>query len=303
MSKLKIILDTYEIYLDLPLTLTKLTHHLLTKYSISRPTFKYLDEDKEFLTVNREDEFAEAIKFLVPQNQGLIVEEKTRTSRDLNEMIKFQDKSCGITNKEVPSQTKFVEYVEKSSEINVSYIDIGLDASEDISASLIHSSSQIPKMEKFSKVIGNEYSEKSTSSYKEMKSEASEVFMEEPNEDFSLQNMRKAIRDEISLLGSFYRVQHSFDVFCCNCFIKPIVGIRYKCTQCVGFSLCEDCEEKIDHEHSLLKLKVPEIGEEKEKVVGRIRDLGFKDMEKVRKVAQECEYDYVRSVARLLGVE
>lgn len=303
MSKLKITLDTYEIYLDLPLTLTKLTHHLLTKYSISRPTFKYLDEDREFLTVNREDEFAEAIKFLVPHNQGLIVEERTRTSRDLNEMIKFQDKSCGITNKEVPSQTKSVEYVEKSSEINVSYIDIGLDASEDISVSLIHSSSQIPKTEKFSKVIGNEYSEKSTSSVKEMKSEASEVFMEETNEDFSLQNMRKAIRDEISLLGSYCRVQHSFDVSCCNCFIKPIVGIHYKCTQCVGFSLCEDCEEIFEHEHSLLKLKVPEKIDEKVKVVGKIRALGFKDMEKVMRMAEECGFDYVRTMARLLGVE
>ncbi|OMJ78849.1 hypothetical protein SteCoe_21250 [Stentor coeruleus] len=303
MSKLKITFDTYELYLDLPLTLTKLANHLLTKYSISRPTFKYLDEDREFLTVNREDEFAEAIKFLVPHNEGLIVEEKTRSSRDLNEMIKFQDKSCGITNKEVPSQTKAVEYVEKSSEINISYIDIGLDVSEDISGSLIHSSSQIPKMEKFSKVIGNEYSEKSTSSVKEMKSEASEVFMEEPNEDFSLQSMRKAIRDEISLLGSFCRVQHSSDVSCCNCYIKPIVGIRYKCTQCSGFSLCEDCEEIVDHEHSLLKLKVPENLDEKTKVVEKIIALGFKDVDKVKKIAKECGYDYVKTMTRLLGVE
>ena len=51
-------------------------------------------------------------------------------------------------------------------------------------------------------------------------------------------------------------------VECQGCAMSPIAGIRYKCPTCVNFNLCESCEEKIDHDHPLLKIK--KILEEKE---------------------------------------
>jgi len=45
---------------------------------------------------------------------------------------------------------------------------------------------------------------------------------------------------------------------CCKyCNMNPINGIRYKCPTCVDFNLCENCEQKIPHDHPLLKVRKP----------------------------------------------
>ena len=40
-----------------------------------------------------------------------------------------------------------------------------------------------------------------------------------------------------------------------GCKVKPVKGIRYECPHCLGFSLCENCEERIPHEHNLVKIR------------------------------------------------
>ena len=42
---------------------------------------------------------------------------------------------------------------------------------------------------------------------------------------------------------------------CDVCKIHPIKGIRYHCLECKDFDLCEKCEEKVNHEHPLYKIK------------------------------------------------
>jgi hypothetical protein len=37
--------------------------------------------------------------------------------------------------------------------------------------------------------------------------------------------------------------------------MNPIIGIRYKCIECPTFNFCSSCEEKIEHQHNLLKMK------------------------------------------------
>lgn len=46
---------------------------------------------------------------------------------------------------------------------------------------------------------------------------------------------------------------------CNECGINNIKGIRYKCTKCLNFNLCEKCEENTDHDenHILLKIRNP----------------------------------------------
>jgi hypothetical protein len=48
-----------------------------------------------------------------------------------------------------------------------------------------------------------------------------------------------------------------YGVTCDGCGMKPIEGVRYKCTVCPNFDLCSKCEEKNQHpsDHTLLKLK------------------------------------------------
>jgi len=47
-------------------------------------------------------------------------------------------------------------------------------------------------------------------------------------------------------------------VKCDGCGVKPIVGVRYKCSICHNFDYCERCEETVDHPHAFLKIKSPE---------------------------------------------
>ena len=46
---------------------------------------------------------------------------------------------------------------------------------------------------------------------------------------------------------------------CMKCFKNPIKGLRYKCSTCHGYNLCEDCEEKNaetgEHNHLFIKIR------------------------------------------------
>lgn len=54
-----------------------------------------------------------------------------------------------------------------------------------------------------------------------------------------------------------------YNTFCNNCKINNITGIRYKCTICSDYDLCEDCESYNLHNHHIfLKIKEPSIFEE-----------------------------------------
>jgi len=50
---------------------------------------------------------------------------------------------------------------------------------------------------------------------------------------------------------------------CDGCSVAPIVGIRYKCSECPNFDFCETCEANLDHPHDFIKIKKPkQLGEE-----------------------------------------
>jgi len=48
-------------------------------------------------------------------------------------------------------------------------------------------------------------------------------------------------------------------VRCDGCNMAPIIGHRYKCTVCLDFDYCDDCEEKLseNHSHPFVKLRKP----------------------------------------------
>lgn len=52
-------------------------------------------------------------------------------------------------------------------------------------------------------------------------------------------------------------VQIHRNVTCDGCKLYPLTGIRYKCTVCPNYDLCEKCEGTIEHNHIFLKIKKP----------------------------------------------
>lgn len=42
---------------------------------------------------------------------------------------------------------------------------------------------------------------------------------------------------------------------CDGCGMKPITGVRYKCSVRKNYDLCSMCEERLGHEYAFLKLK------------------------------------------------
>ena len=57
------------------------------------------------------------------------------------------------------------------------------------------------------------------------------------------------------------------NVKCQQCFVNPIIGYRYKCTECEDYNLCEKCEEKNEenqqHPHDFIKIKYEEKDDSK----------------------------------------
>ena len=76
--------------------------------------------------------------------------------------------------------------------------------------------------------------------------------------------LEQTIIDEISKKSILVPTNVHKGIKCSNCGMENIVGIRYKCTICPNFNLCEICEENIEHDedHVLLKIKDPIISEE-----------------------------------------
>lgn len=47
-------------------------------------------------------------------------------------------------------------------------------------------------------------------------------------------------------------------IICDACNASPIKGIRFKCSVCPDYDICQDCEAKGHHsEHALLKIRKP----------------------------------------------
>lgn len=173
------------------------------------------------------------------------------------------DKSCGVSSIETTIQTIQIPLEEKSSQIKINQVDIGLDASDFPEPCCQHS--QIPKMEKYNKTTGNDYKDQAVDAVLTTSSKSSEVKFLNPQEDSNFKEICDLIRQEIRKLSISVHL-----VPCSLCETRVIIGVRYKCCFCKDYNLCSQCEEKNYHSHVLLKLKYPE--ETYERGVARSRN-------------------------------
>lgn len=72
---------------------------------------------------------------------------------------------------------------------------------------------------------------------------------------YSSHSNSKAIKK--TSMTNHSRLVHS-GAICDNCKSGPIVGVRYKCSTCLNFDLCQDCEKTVDHIHRFIEIKNPE---------------------------------------------
>ena len=77
-----------------------------------------------------------------------------------------------------------------------------------------------------------------------------------------LESIRGIIRkelgkgEELKMSGLMHKHE---GVVCSQCGVRPIVGIRYRCSEC-PVNFCEICEFNEEHEHPFYKMKYPESG-------------------------------------------
>jgi len=78
-----------------------------------------------------------------------------------------------------------------------------------------------------------------------------------PSQQQEHQHQHRPVRQALPDFDNEGRTHHH-GVTCDGC-ERPLYGIRYKCTECDDFDLCEECEAKEEHpkEHVTLKIRVP----------------------------------------------
>ena len=88
-----------------------------------------------------------------------------------------------------------------------------------------------------------------------MKNEKEFKDMKEKIKNLEIENKKLITEKSDQKKLSKYKTVHE-GIKCEKCFTDPIIGIRYKCSVCKEYNLCEKCEEENEeHEHDFIKLK------------------------------------------------
>ena len=70
------------------------------------------------------------------------------------------------------------------------------------------------------------------------------------------------------------------DIFCNNCSMENIKGIRYKCAQRPNFNLCDNCEKYCQHDNNHIFIKIRKPLKEESELINKInQDLKYKNNE------------------------
>ena len=125
---------------------------------------------------------------------------------------------------------------------------------------------------------------------------------------------RSLLRSQISQNTVHYGIK------CSRCGVLPIRGARFRCEECKGLELCEDCEDREEHPHVLVKYRVAEEKKQQVQVVKpapvpapapaksdrneakikQIVDLGF-SYEQAVTALEVCQGDVNLAVDQLFG--
>jgi hypothetical protein len=205
-----------------PQTIEELRRTTETMYDIQHPDFRYQDEEDDWITVTNQADYKGALDFAAGKLLKLVV-----TVRD-----------TGVADSFIPMSSN----MSLSSSIMSSSSFAGLCAKQQPSQEQVDESRP--------KLIYPRLDKPSSQARQQPRSSVA------VDDEFK-QSIRDAIREELSsmIIKPKAKSREVFHYICSNCQVGPIPSVIYVCLSCPNHYLCEVCEEALDHEHALLKIK------------------------------------------------
>ena len=106
----------------------------------------------------------------------------------------------------------------------------------------------------------NEEIDKQKKDFNTAKNEYEKNLKEKYEKEF--EKKKEELEKKININKSSCQIIHH-GIKCQMCHKDPIVGFRYKCSQCTDYNLCQDCEEKNsikdEHPHDFIKIRKEQI--------------------------------------------
>lgn len=79
--------------------------------------------------------------------------------------------------------------------------------------------------------------------------------LREEIKSFTTQTFQRLMVEYLSKKSADQAQEVHQSVCCDGCEANPVTGIRYKCSVCPDFDLCEKCEASNTHGHPFLKIR------------------------------------------------
>ncbi|XP_073539714.1 next to BRCA1 gene 1 protein isoform X4 [Phyllobates terribilis] len=234
------------------------TGSVRVSFDLSDIQLKYIDEDNEEVSVNSQGEYEEALKIAV--NQGGILhinvyEQHQQSGQTVGDQPLLETSECvTIREDKMPGMNKSLVARSAAPERQPEHLSTGMTQQHNPTTDIV--CPQAPPdwfttyMDTFKEHIVHETVEKVTQMMRDRLSRNQDWM----SDSSSLSAPTQEPEREPSM-GSLY----DWLLACSNC-KKRILGIRYQCSTCPSFSICEQCEaEGCDHDpnHVFLKMRRP----------------------------------------------
>jgi PB1 domain/Zinc finger, ZZ type len=225
-----------------PSSLIDLKGYIYSITNLQNPIIQYKDEEDDLITICNEKEYLEYLSSSQTMIKIIVTPSKLEQSCETFPIKKEDSSSLTVPYTHEQSIGTRLNTIDRSeSTSNPITQDIGCNPQEFInkkvetvpfSTSSVQSSTQeILTSNKFTKTKNN-----------------------------LLESIRGIIREELGkndeLKLSGIMLKHD-GIMCNSCKTQPIIGIRYKCSEC-PVNFCEACEYHYDHDHPFFKVKNPE---------------------------------------------
>ena len=189
--------------------------------------------------------------------------------KELNQKIKEKEDEIQKKNNKINECVEKISKLEKENEFcnkEINEKNIQIDECKN-KVSILEEEKKKVKKKKYFKfneeinIIKRKYEELLNAQLKTIKNKLNENI----EKSFNLYNQRLEIYknkiDKMNESINIYKaIHHGFK--CEKCFKEPIEGIRYKCSVCFNYNLCNECEEKNsllnEHPHNFIKIRKEE---------------------------------------------
>ncbi|KFP86654.1 Next to BRCA1 1, partial [Acanthisitta chloris] len=210
-------------------------------FDLENIQIKYIDEDNDEVSVNSKEEYEEALKIAVRQGNQLQMNAYEKSS------------SCALSLPENTVAEKLVLLKdEKKPPLHYSTLAQGLE--EDL-----RSDKELTIQQKLNQTITGRINENPPEWFTSYLETFREQVVKETVEKLEQKLYEKLVHHNQPPDFSESSTPAAAPLSCCHCQAR-IVGVRYQCSLCPAYNICEECEAGAyahDPNHVLLKLRRP----------------------------------------------